>query len=163
MLLCFIRHGIAEHPSAHVTDAERALTSEGVRAMECAAAGIARLRLGIGGIVTSPLVRARQTAGIVGEALGLDRRISVAEELDGRFCLAGLQRLLAGRPEERALALVGHEPTFSITVADLIGGGDVEIKKGSLAVVETERAEPGAGVLRMLLPPSVLRELGGRG
>jgi phosphohistidine phosphatase len=121
---------------------------------------MARLGLEMGAVLTSPLVRARQTAQIVAEALELTERTIVAEELDGRFCLAGLRRLVAGYGDVRGLGLVGHEPTFSMTIADLIGGGEIEVKKGSLAVVEADRIEPGAALLRMLLPPSVLREIG---
>jgi phosphohistidine phosphatase len=52
--------------------------------------------------------------------------------------------------------LVGHEPDFSRTIADLIGGGRVVMKKGGLARVDLESVDPPSGALVWLLAPKVM-------
>lgn len=160
MLLYFVRHGIAEDASAGTPDPARRLTSEGIRKMEREAAGMARLGVAVGTLLASPLVRARETAEIIAEALGISDRLSISDELAGGFRLGALAQIVSDCDRARAIMLVGHEPTLSMVVGELIGGGCVTFKKGAMAVVETGRVEHGAGVLRMLLPPSILVRLG---
>jgi phosphohistidine phosphatase len=126
--------------------------------MEKAAQGIVRLDLGIDGIVSSPLTRCRETAAIVGDALGLevdeDARLRPGAELDG------LAELVAERSGLSRLLLCGHQPDMSGLAGELTGGM-IEFRKGSLAVIEADALRPRAGVLRGLYPPAALRALGG--
>jgi phosphohistidine phosphatase SixA len=106
-------------------------------------------------ILTSPKLRAAQTAEIVAERLGL----SVAEDDDlaGPLSLSAIEGILdrAGRPE--SAVLVGHDPDFSELLAELIGSENVPMKKGALARIDAERPlSPGAGTLRWLIPPDLL-------
>jgi phosphohistidine phosphatase SixA len=52
--------------------------------------------------------------------------------------------------------LVGHEPTLSLLASRLTGGSLIELKKGGLILVETDRMEPGAGRLKWLLTPATI-------
>jgi len=63
--------------------------------------------------------------------------------------------ILQAYPEAKALMLVGHEPDFSQLIGELIGGGRVTCKKGSLACVELNNTSL-QGELVWLVPPSVL-------
>jgi phosphohistidine phosphatase len=155
MQLYFLRHGLADWPNwdpAH--DAERPLTDEGVEKMKAEAKAIKRLGVELDAILSSPLARARQTAAPVAERLGLN----VVEEaaLTPGFDVKRLQTVLKRHTDARALMLVGHEPDFSRTIGQLIGGGRVAMKKGGLARVDLEALDPPQGELVWLLAPKVL-------
>lgn len=158
--LLLLRHGIAEDagPATGYEDAPRALTEDGIVRMRLAAAGVAALGLGIDTIVSSPLVRCRQTAEIVATALGLpvslDARLAPGMDIDG------VEDLLLEHPDAQAALLCGHQPDLSRLVAALTAGGAVEFRKGSLAVLGIEAPRRGGGRLRALYPPAALRELG---
>lgn len=160
MRLLLMRHGVAEDagPATDHRDEARALTPAGIAKTAAAAEGLAVLDLHPVGIVTSPLVRCRQTAAIVGRALGL-----VPGE-DGRLRpgmdLAGIADLLLEHPGVDPVLLCGHQPDLSRLVEDLTGGL-VEFRKCALAVVDVESLRPRQGVLRALYPPATLRMLAG--
>ena len=153
----FLRHGKAA-PRATWADDDglRPLTPEGEALMRREAKGIRRLGLTPDVIIASSLVRARQTAEIVAEALGARDRLVEDARLAHGFDARCLERLAAERSEATQLMVVGHEPEFSATIAELIGGGCVDMKKGGLARVDV--AGPGLedGVLAWLLTPSLL-------
>jgi phosphohistidine phosphatase len=161
MRLLFLRHGIAEDVSPDGTDYSRRLTAEGIESMQTEAAGMARLNLKVELILASPLVRAAQTADIVALALGLRSRLREEMRLGLGFSLHHLKTIVGAYSDTRTLMLVGHEPGMSTVVGQLIGGADVEMKKGSLAIVDALEAEAGAGCLVMLAPPALLRRAGG--
>lgn len=105
-------------------------------------------------IVTSPKVRALQTAEIVGAELGMTVRQDerLAEGLD----LAVLRTLLA-ELGARAPMLVGHDPDFSEVLTRLVGGPGMAMRKGALATVELDATDPElGGELRWLVPPDLL-------
>ena len=156
-----MRHGIAEDagPDTGFRDEERALTPEGRERIEAEARGLTALGIGAAVVLTSPLVRCRQTAEIVGEAMGVapleDPRIRPGMELDD------LEEALLRHPGADPILVCGHQPDLSEAVAELTRGGAVEFRKGSLAVLDVEWVRPGGGRLRALYPPSALRALAG--
>jgi phosphohistidine phosphatase len=167
MELYFLRHGKAVEPgsSGAGDDFSRPLTEPGIDEMEAEAEAFERLRLKPDLILTSPLLRAKQTAEIVAKRLGIKKRLIVAEPLSSGCDLERLRHLLAQHSAAEKILLVGHEPDFSSMVGELIGGGaaSVEIKKASVAAVKINRSvRPGSGTLRWLLPPRVLRLCGGK-
>jgi phosphohistidine phosphatase len=157
MQLYFLRHGEAgaqEHWKGK--DAERPLSKEGASRMEKEAEAIARLQLTLDAILTSPLLRALQTAQIVAKKMRLEEAIVVEERLAPGFGAAELQRIIAEYRPMRGLLLVGHEPDFSQAISACIGGGRVECKKGSLIRVDIDESSPQMATLVWLLPPRVL-------
>jgi len=154
MNLYFLRHGLADWPDWKRPDAERPLTEEGVVRMRASAQTIKQLDLGLAAILSSPLVRARQTADVVAQALGLS--LTIKSQLAPGFAKPALAKLLPAFSQANALMFVGHEPDLSEIIADLIGGGQVVMKKGSLARVDIASAESLAGELVWLLAPKVL-------
>ncbi len=160
MRLLLLRHGIAEDagPRTGHRDAPRELTPGGAERMRAAAEGMAALGIGADAVLTSPLIRCRQTADIVCEALGgeprEDRRLAPGMGLDA------LGDALLGHPDAASVLVCGHQPDLSIVIAGLTGGGHVEFRKGSLAVLDVESARPAGGRLRALYPPAALRLLG---
>jgi phosphohistidine phosphatase len=155
MRLYFLRHGLADRSAWSGSDFERPLTPEGVARMESSAATMDRLGLDLDLLVTSPVVRARQTADIVARFLGVQRLVVEDPRLGHAFGPAALSGVLEDHEGRQRVMLVGHEPGFSATIGT-ITGGDVVVKKGSLARVDVDRVRPLNGSLVWLVPPKVL-------
>lgn len=105
-------------------------------------------------IVSSPKVRARQTANIVADALGVgvanDDRLAEMFDLDA---LAGLMAGVGGT----SLMVVGHDPDLSDLLATLLGAAELPMRKGACARVDLAMPlGPGCGILRWLVPPELL-------
>lgn len=157
MEIYFLRHGEAGKSSGgRGGDAERPLTEEGVARMEREAGLIATLRLGLDLIMTSPLVRAQQTAEIVARELHLLDALVIDDRLAPGFGPKELRAILREHRANTALMLVGHEPDFSSIIAACIEGGRIECKKGGLARVDLDDPDALSGRLVWLLPPRVL-------
>ena len=156
MELYFLRPGIATAVAPHgESDAERPLTKEGIAKMRASARGLRRLGLRLDALLSSPLVRAHQTAAIVAQELGLELRL--ADELAPGCDPERLFALLGEYRAAERVMVVGHEPDFSSLIGALTGGSRVLMKKGGLGCVSIERLEQGAGTLTWLLPPRILR------
>jgi len=157
MDIYFVRHGAAvEQQEWKGSDRERPLTDAGARQMTRAAEGLAALGVHPDRIISSPLVRARQTADILAKELRLTERPVADDRLAPGFGIEGLTAILETYSGSGSLVLVGHEPDFSTVIGRLIGGGRVECKKGSLARVQLKDAKGLTGVLLWLLPPKLL-------
>ena len=156
--LYFLRHGLADHPHYRGDDALRPLSREGELRMRQAAAFLAGLDLGLDVLLTSPLVRAAQTAAIVAGRLGLADRILEEPRLGPGFGVEPLAAILGDLPEtHRRIMLVGHEPGFSEVVGAITGGSAVVCKKGGLARVDLQDGDGELqGRLLWLLPPAIL-------
>jgi phosphohistidine phosphatase len=153
----FLRHGIAVDPEAwQGSDFDRPLTREGRERMEREAKTIAKLSLGIGRIVTSPLLRAKQTAQILAQRLGMRDKIVEDARLGGSFDVERLGEILSAQADAKTIVLVGHEPSMSATIGRAIGGASIELKKAALAGVDLPGAGPTDGTLVCLIPPKIL-------
>ena len=157
MELYFLRHGDAvTGESWKGKDGKRPLSAPGAALMEREAAAIARLCGRVDVILCSPSLRARQTAEIVVRKLGRRELLEVEERLSPGFGVDELAAILRERHGAGALLLVGHEPDFSKMIGQLIGGGDVEMKKAAVARVDCNDISPGSGVLQWLVTPKLL-------
>lgn len=158
----FLRHGIAVAPESWSgSDADRPLTREGRDRMECEAKAIEKLCLDLDYIVTSPLLRAKQTAQLVAQRLG-DTKIVEDPRLADGFNLERLGDILASHSDAQSIMLVGHEPSMSATIGRAIGNASVELKKAALAGIEFADRGSQSGTLFCLIPPKVLVALGRR-
>jgi phosphohistidine phosphatase len=157
MRLYFLRHGIAaERDEWRGAEFDRPLTEKGRERMGREVTKMVELALALDVIVTSPLVRARQTAEIV--AAGLDRRENLVEDervgLD--FDPGRLAGILREHPRANAIMLVGHEPSMSETIGELVGAARIDLKKGGLACVDLPNPSALEGTLLWLIPPKML-------
>jgi len=151
----FLRHGVAVEPGEWKgNDYDRPLTDDGCDRMAREAKAIRKLQLDLDAILTSPLVRAKQTADIVGRELRIPSKED--ERLGGDFDISTLEAILQGCADLKALMLVGHEPSMSSVIGRLVGVARVELKKGALACVELPDASTLTGELLSLIPPKVL-------
>jgi phosphohistidine phosphatase len=156
--LFLLRHADAGDPAVwDGPDASRPLSPKGERQSE----RLGRFLAGIGfrpdAIITSPKLRASQTAELVAQQLGVGVRLD--ERLGSGVDLAALEGILRDANDPSRAVLVGHDPDFSDLVEALTGSANVPMKKGALARIDGERPlTPGGGVLRWLVPPDLLRQ-----
>jgi phosphohistidine phosphatase len=160
--LYLVRHGLAEERGdTWPDDAKRPLTDEGMSKMRKAVRGLARLGVSVDVVLTSPLVRARQTAEIV--AAGLSPRPSLVSidslAPDGTY--ASVIADLDKHAKKTRIALVGHEPNIGELAARLIGSRHaIDFKKGAVCRIDVEALPPsGPGDIRWLLTPKIMRAI----
>jgi phosphohistidine phosphatase len=137
-MLWLLRHAEAADGSP---DDERPLTERGIEQARAAGQALARLRVRLDACLTSPKLRALQTAQLACEPLGLEVTVERAlsgEPFDPLALTAGLEHVL----------LVGHDPSFSFTLHELTGA-QARLRKGGLAAIEK-------GELLVLLRPREL-------
>ena len=155
--LYFLRHGQAgNRQDWRGDDSKRPLTVKGKQRMQREAATIWTLELPLDVIISSPLVRAAQTAEIVAKAKGSSAKLVTDGRLAPGFGPKHLAAIVAEHRGARGLMLVGHEPDFSETISQVTGGGRLTMKKGALACVEVEDSASLNGTLGWLIPPKVL-------
>ena len=153
--LWLLRHGDAEQDAA--SDDERALTGRGREQSAAAGRALAALDLAFDLVLTSPKVRARDTARIAAEALGAEP--AEHEPLRQGFDRDEALALLRGAGDDGRVLVVGHEPDFSQTVHDLTGAR-IDLKKGGIAAVRVDGAR---SELVVVLRPRELRLIAGAG
>ena len=164
MLVILVRHAIAEerNPTRWEDDAKRPLTPAGKKRFRKTARGLVPLVPRGAVVLTSPFVRARETAELLAATAKLRLPI-VCEELASGQPEKEAFKMLAARREKYTI-LVGHEPHLGrLLAAALAGDGarfNVQFKKGGAACVEFRgRIVPGQARLHWFLPPKVLRAL----
>jgi phosphohistidine phosphatase len=160
--LYLIRHGVAEdRGAAWPDDTKRPLTSDGMSRMRKATRGLARLGVALDVILTSPLVRARQTADVVAAGLEPHPPIVTTDALAPGASYAAIVAELEKLTRRTRVALVGHEPGVGELAARLIGSRHpIELKKGAVCRIDLDEIPPGGpGDLRWMLTPKVLRAL----
>ena len=167
MNLYILRHGIAVERGTpgFKTDADRPLTPKGKRQLREVAAAMKRLNLHFDLILSSPFLRARQTAEVVAQSLRLEQRLACSEELapDGRP-KSLIRQLQDWGPAPENILLVGHEPYLSQLIAWLISDGaatSIELKKGGLGKLEMDALRSGrCATLAWLLTPKQMKLMG---
>ncbi|MEH1789399.1 phosphohistidine phosphatase SixA [Nostoc sp.] len=163
MELYLIRHGIAEDQGLGIKDEERSLTKEGRQKTEKVAQKLVKLGLNFDLILTSPLVRARQTAEIlIAEKLSSQLEESSHLAPDGQIS-SWLKDWLEPRnySQNTQLALVGHEPNLSNWAEILLWGeakASLVLKKaGMIGIKLPETGSPlGRSQMFWLTPPKYL-------
>jgi phosphohistidine phosphatase len=153
--LFLLRHAHAGNPDSWTgDDAARPLSDRGKDQARRLGKLLAQRGVVPDTILSSPKVRARQTANIVGDALGVG--VTSDDRLAESFDLDSLAELMAG-VGSGSLMIVGHDPDFSEMLATLVGATDMPMRKGAIARIDLAvPIGPGCGVLRWLLPPELL-------
>lgn len=157
MELHLLRHAHAGDPDAWGgPDAARPLSPKGREQAEALGAQLAAIGFTTDVILTSPRLRARETAEIVADRFGWT--VEIEDRLAGGGAdVDTIDAILsdAGNPDRAVL--VGHDPEFSDILADLVGTDAIPLRKGALARIDVDRPlEAGTGTLRWLLPPDAV-------
>ncbi len=161
MILYLCRHAAAEDAHDGLRDEDRPLTPEGITKFRKAAKGFCLLEPQVTHIITSPLLRARQTAEILFEILAQDGQVSTDPIITDVLGPPGkLDALLAkARTLKNSgnVVAVGHEPILSTWIGQLCFGthGACAMKKGAIAAIEL--SERNRGELLWLMQPRQLR------
>ncbi len=139
MIIHIVRHAEAVERSSDIPEEHRFLTRRGRKRFRKIANSLKKLDASLDMILTSPMVRAVQTADILAETLRYKGELAVAEQLGKHFKPESLDELLDGYPEAREIAIVGHEPDLG-ALAQALLATDVPctLKKG--AVISFQRA-----------------------
>ncbi|MGL4400236.1 MAG: phosphohistidine phosphatase SixA [Luteolibacter sp.] len=159
MDLILLRHGKAEdnHPDG---DFSRPLVEKGRKQSRRAAMLLRAAEMLPDIVLTSPLVRARQTAeefcntaGIPGATIQGWLACGMAPET--------AMRELAAFHDFKSVAIVGHEPDFSQLIQWILGanGGSIEVKKGAIASLRVSPPSR-SGTLVCLIPPALMKNQG---
>ncbi len=163
MWIHLLRHGIAfdrEDPRCP-PDPQRPLTDKGVTRTRAVATGLRRIGLEIDAILTSPYLRARQTADIVHDALAPEVPLKQLSSLVPDGEPATILKAIVAKKFDAPLC-VGHAPSLDALVAYVVGcdGPVLRLKKAGLCSLFIYRAARGGGRLHAVLPPGMLRGLG---
>jgi phosphohistidine phosphatase len=158
--LYLIRHGLAEdRGEAWPDDTKRPLTHKGMARLRREAAALEALGVKFDQVLTSPLVRARQTAEIM--ALVGKAPIGTSHGLAPGGTVAQVIEELGRHGAHTRIALVGHEPGIGELAARLLGSRSaLEFKKGAVCRIDVETLPPArAGHLRWFATPKMLRAM----
>ena len=158
MKLYFVRHATASRKTTWSDEDDlRPLTRSGRRRFRASASSlVASGALAPQRIVTSPLVRAAQTAAMLGKLLGGAAPIAEDWRLGHAFSLADLTAILAENRSARSLAIVGHNPSMCEVLGEFVGTADLDLRKGAIACVEVADPRGGHGRLMWLVPPALI-------
>ena len=160
MQLLIIRHAIAVEPAPGLADEERTLTEEGVTRFRDAARGLAAVLDPPDVLLTSPWLRAVQTAEIAASAWGKVSPKTTNALGGGR--VEHVLKILDGYRGKKLVAVVGHEPQLSALLARLLGAPEASrfaFKKGGAALVDLSGDVREGGSLVWSMPPRLLRAL----
>jgi len=160
--LYLIRHGVAAaRGDKWPDDTKRPLTDDGIQKLRRVARGLVRLGVRIDVVVTSPLVRTRQTAELVAGAFDPRPHIINADSLAPGGSHAAILADLEKHARRTHIAIVGHEPGIGELAARLIGSRHaLTFKKGAMCRIDVDALPPnGPGDLRWFLTPRILRAI----
>jgi phosphohistidine phosphatase len=163
MKLYLVRHATASDVAP--SDAERELTREGRDEARILGKALANLGVKPSRILSSPLVRARQTAEIAAKALEFPGDVETLDELANSAPTASFLKALKPSVGDGEILAVGHMPSLSEHLAALVGATRPQgfpLGKASVACIELEQLRSGAGQLRWLMRQKQLRQIAER-
>lgn len=166
MEIYLLRHGLAVERGTpgFENDEQRPLTAKGERQLKRVGRAMAVLKLDFDLILTSPFLRARETAEMIATALKARKGLKLCESLSADRNPAGLIRTLQGmKPMPERLLLVGHEPFLGQLISLLVTGGPdlaVDLPKAGLCKLNLEKWRTGqCASLAWLLTPQQMKKM----
>jgi phosphohistidine phosphatase len=160
--LYLVRHGVAaDRGDDYPDDSKRPLTSQGIAKMRKEAKALEALGVTLDLILTSPLVRTRQTADTLAQTMASAPPVQTTDALAPAGTTAAVLKELGQHMRLGRIALVGHEPNIGELAARLIGArAPMPFKKGAICRIDFEVFPPkGAGQLVWFATPKMLRQL----
>jgi phosphohistidine phosphatase len=164
MNIYIIRHAIAvEKGTPGYDDSQHPLTDAGRKKMRKIVKGLRELKVELELILTSPYIRARDTAILLAKEFDLKDKVALSDNLIPSGNFENLIDEIREKYDLANLALVGHEPMLSSLISWLATGDtgmEVTLKKGGVAYLSTDNLyQEGRATLQWLLTPSLLVEL----
>lgn len=161
--LYIVRHAIAaQRGPAWPDDSKRPLTERGVERFKEVVGGLVWLGVQIDVILTSPLVRAKQTAEFLSSGMPAKPPVKMVDALAPGHAPGEVMDQVAREARGKAhVAVVGHEPDLGELAAHLLGAKrPVPFKKGGVACIDMDAFSSRGGTLAWLMPPKALRKIG---
>lgn len=162
MLLYCIRHGIAENVAESGRDADRQLTPEGAERTGMVATAMSRIGVYFDRIISSPYLRAMQTAEILARAVNHPQDIFSDTRLVPSAHSHDAAGIILEHRDAESILFVGHEPSMGYIISGLCAMGhlQMEVKKASVTALQITRLHPQpAGCLLWTLPPKIILAL----
>jgi phosphohistidine phosphatase len=165
MNLYIVRHAIAVERGApgYDDDSQRPLTDEGRKKMKKIAKGIHQLKVKLDVILSSPYVRARDTAILLANEFEMKDKVALSDNLIPPGNFESLVNEIREKYDVDNLALVGHEPMLSSLISWLATGNTdmkVVLKKGGVAYLSADNLyHDGRATLNWLLTPALMLSL----
>jgi phosphohistidine phosphatase len=162
MILYLMRHGIAEDSSLLGSDADRKLTQRGTLRTAMVAKGLHRIGIRFDRIISSPYVRAKQTAEIMARITGYEGDIMFDDRLVPFARFEDVNDLIQENNDAESLLFTGHEPSMGLMISGLSADGQLsmEVKKASVTAVQIDRFRPrAAGSLLWSIPPKLFEAI----
>ena len=154
-----LRHGHAKEASNGLNDFDRALTDEGIEKTNKLGLFFNKLDASLELILSSPYIRAKQTAEIFVSNLTLKPEFKIVDFLACGVSCGEISRGLMNYYSNKSALLVGHSPDLEVFLGKLIGADRVILKKGALAKVKFDNAIEMAGELEWLITPKLVRKI----
>lgn len=158
-----LRHGKAEEHSKKMTsDAKRQLTETGMMDLECIAKALKNFDIKVDVIISSPLVRAKETANIMAKhLLKKKKKITIWNELKPESNVIDIHKKLIKLPPNAKILLVGHEPTLTNLISSIISHKcdvAINLKKGGFVSMNVNSSKSRiVGTLQSILTPKQLK------
>ena len=165
MELYILRHGKAqEHTQNFAGDSKRELTEVSKKELCCIAKAIKNLEIDVDDIISSPLIRAKQTAEIIIKHVKSKKKsIKIWNELKPEIDTEKTVKKLTTLKPDSSIMLVGHEPHLTDLISKIIsndGTVDISLKKGGLVHIICNIAKGKiSGSLRSIMTPKQLKKL----
>ncbi|QIW24423.1 phosphohistidine phosphatase SixA [Sulfolobus sp. S-194] len=154
--LIIVRHGDAEPQIEGKDDKDRRLVKKGLKQMKRVASFLDEIGVKIDKVVSSPYLRAYQSAEAILDKIGVDSlKIETYDDLIPDKDPSQFLEKIKEFPDNLTVLIVGHEPYLSGLIK-LLTGANIEIKKGGIAMIDYDLKE-NKGVLKMLLTQKVLK------
>lgn len=160
--LYLIRHGAAaERGEKYPDDSKRPLTAAGIAGLRKEAKALVTLGVTFDQIISSPLVRTKQTAEVFAQNLPSKPPIAFSDALAPAGSAAAVFQDLAKYMRKGSIALVGHEPNLGELAARLVRArAPFEFRKGGICRIDFEVFPPkGVGHLQWFVTPKMLRKI----
>lgn len=166
MDIFILRHGKAEEHTPNITsDAKRKLTETGKKELECIAKAMKNLDIQVNDIISSPLIRSKQTAQIALKHIKNEKKaITIWDELKPEMDASKTLKRIFSLKNTSSILLVGHEPNLTNLIKIIISDGssnvNISLKKGGLVHIRGNITKSGiSGILRSIMTPKQLKKL----
>lgn len=162
MYIYFLRHANAGEPKPNpAKDEKRPLDERGIEQSHDVGRALAAMNATLDVIISSPLLRALQTAEIVATEMHHGQKVVTDAGLRPGATFEEFEQLLTRHSRTEAIMVVGHNPNLSQFLNKLLPGGNgaspIEMRKASIAKIEKEGRN--SAILKWYMTPKVVRAI----
>ena len=154
-----LRHGHAQNTANGLNDFDRTLTEEGIEKINKLSLFFNSLNISLEFVLSSPYVRAKQTAEIFISNLTSKPDLKIVDFLSCGASSKEISRELMEYSSSKNLLLVGHSPDLEIFLGKIVGAERITLKKGALAKVSFENSIEMSGELEWLITSKLVKKI----